>query len=192
MEEPLSYLSESFPFTPLYLPVHEIQAHIEEKLPSLERASALVEAYLENLSWFIRPIDREQIMEELIPEVYRKWRFASSSNCAGSSNEESPIDPHVLALLFAVFACGADGDLTLAPWNDEADLYYLLARAAVSLKPVFDGCSLHAVQAIALIAAHDLFSCRRNSLEGTWKMLSFSMSLAVSVSFTFTFCILHA
>lgn len=36
---------------------------IKERLPSYERATALVEAYLQHLSWFFRPVERDQIME---------------------------------------------------------------------------------------------------------------------------------
>lgn len=184
----VSYLSRTFPFTPLFLPAQEIQAYIEEKLPSYLRASSLVEAYLENLSWFFRPVDREQITEELIPDIYRRRRQTPGSDQSSPGSSESSvssassaIDPHALALLLAVFACGATADLTLPPWNDEADLYYHLARTALSLKPVFEGASLHAVQAIALLGSYELFSCRKGDLEGTWKMMSFALSLAASI-----------
>ncbi|KAL5483077.1 hypothetical protein ACEPAI_8306 [Sanghuangporus weigelae] len=183
---PISYLSKTFPFTPLYLPTHEIQGYIEEKLPSYERASSLTEAYLENLSWFFRPVEREQIMGELIPIVYKKRRSTFSRNGSNGSQSgtpglDSPTDPHVLALLLAVFAAGAVADLTLPPWNDEADLYYHLARTALSLKPVFEGAGLHAVQAISIIGAYDLFACRKNAPEGSWKILTFSLSIAASI-----------
>ncbi|KAL5512538.1 hypothetical protein ACEPAG_3191 [Sanghuangporus baumii] len=186
LPSPISYLSKTFPFTPLYLPTHEIQGYIEEKLPSYERASSLTEAYLENLSWFFRPVEREQIMGELIPIVYKKRRRTfnrkgSNGSQIGTPGLDSPTDPHVLALLLAVFAAGAVADLTLPPWNDEADLYYHLARTALSLKPVFEGAGLHAVQAISIIGAYDLFACRQNSLEGSWKILTFSLSIAASI-----------
>ncbi|KAH8110513.1 hypothetical protein DFH11DRAFT_1547404 [Phellopilus nigrolimitatus] len=198
-------LSRSFPFAPVNLPVDEIQALIEEKLPSYERASALVEAYLENLSWFMRPIDREQIMEELIPTIYKKryTSYSINSNSCTVSNTNSPVstasssetpaessaqahlqrhtDPHALALLLVVFAAGAVADMTLPPCNDEAELYYHLSRAAMSLKPVFEGASLQSVQAIVLIGAYDIFSCRKFSLDGAWKMLSFGLALAASI-----------
>ncbi|KAL5482658.1 hypothetical protein ACEPAI_9252 [Sanghuangporus weigelae] len=171
---PTSYPREAFPFSPLYLPTQEIRERTQEKLPSFERASALVEAYLENTSWFVKTVDREQIMEELLPLFYKK-RSSSSGNVQA--------DPHSLTLLFAIFACGAVADLTLPPWNEEADLYYRLAWMGFSLRSIFDGTSLQTIQALAIIASYDIFSCRRNSLEGTCKMISYSMSLAVSVSF---------
>ncbi|KAL5527974.1 hypothetical protein ACEPAG_6775 [Sanghuangporus baumii] len=182
----VSYLSKTFPFTPLYLPVPELQKCIEEMLPPYTRATALVEAYLANLSWFFRPVEREEIMEELIPIVYKRRRSHSVASCSGTSSSDSSgghqrTDPHVLGLLLSIFAVGAVADMTLPPWNDEGELYYQLSRTALSLKPVFEGAGLHAVEAIALLAAYNLFSCRRKGLEGTWKILSFSVSLAASI-----------
>ncbi|KAH8114455.1 fungal-specific transcription factor domain-containing protein [Phellopilus nigrolimitatus] len=185
----VEHLSQSFPFTPLYVPVHKIQTLIEDKLPSYERASALAEAYLENLSWFFRPIGREQIMEELIPTVYKRRRASplstpdsnSSMDPHSAGGDASRADPHALGLLLMVFALGAVVDLTLAPCNDEGELYYHLSRAAISLKSVFDGASLQSVQAVILIGAYDIFSCRKSSLDGAWKMVGFGMSLAASI-----------
>ncbi|KAL5527775.1 hypothetical protein ACEPAG_6576 [Sanghuangporus baumii] len=168
---------ETFPFKPLYLPADEILAQIEEKLPSFERASAVVEAYLENTAWFVRLVDREQIMEELIPQIYRRRQFAKNNATDGTQST----DPHTLALLLAIFACGAVADLTLPLWNEEADLYYHLASTAIGLRSVFDGTSLHTIQALAVLGSYDIFSCRKGSLEGTWKLISFCISLASSI-----------
>lgn len=175
---PIPYPNETFPFTPLYLPAQEIQAQIEEKLPTIERASALIEAYLENISWIHRVIDREQIVEDLVPRVY--WRRRSSRN--NDANGVTMTDPHMLSTLLGVFACGAVADLTRSPWNEEAELYHNLAWTAVSLRPVFDGANLHTVQTLSLLGTYDVFSCRKTSLDGTWKLIGFCMSLASSVS----------
>lgn len=150
---------------------------VEERLPTFERASALIEAYLENLSWMLRPVDREQIWEELIPVVYRKKRVGSED----TSDETIPTDPHILSLMLGVFAIGAFADMTQPPWNEEAELYYHLSRTAISLKPVFEGASLAAVQALATLVMFDVVACRKNSLEDTWKLTSLCLSLAASV-----------
>ncbi|KAL5507868.1 hypothetical protein ACEPAH_5486 [Sanghuangporus vaninii] len=169
---------ETFPYTPLCLPADEMLVQIEGKLPSFERASALVEAYLENTTWLIRLVDREQIMEELIPQIYRRRQNAESSG----TGETQSTDPHALALLLAIFACGAAADLTLPPWNEEADLYHHLASTAIGLRSVFDGTSLHTVQTLAVLGSYDIFSCRKNSLEGTWKLISFSANTRADYS----------
>ncbi|KAI5115972.1 hypothetical protein M0805_001503 [Coniferiporia weirii] len=195
----IARLSGSYPFASPPLTKDEIQDAIEEMLPSYERASALVEAYLENLSWFFRPVEREQIMEELIPVVYKGRRAASGAKSAPSpdsdafSNASSPsptanedtvvarADAHTLALLMMIFSAGAIADLTLPPCNDEAELYYHLSRAALGLKSVFERTTLVTVQAVVLVGTYDLFSCRKSSLEGTYKLLGFGLSLASSL-----------
>lgn len=177
-------LARTWPFAPLYLPKEDIQAMIEARLPSYERATSLCEAYLENLSWFFRPIERKQIMEELLPLHYKRRRAGASGSSSGKEEDyaNAPIDLHELALMLMVFACGAAGDLTLPPYNDEAETYHQLARTALSLKSVFDGASLSAVQAICMLGAYEIFSGRRNSLETAWKLLTLGFSMATSVS----------
>ncbi|OCB89544.1 hypothetical protein A7U60_g3236 [Sanghuangporus baumii] len=166
-----------FPFKPLFLPAEEIQAQIEDKLPSYERGSALIEAYLENISWLVRMVDREQLMEELMPQIYRRKRPGLGS----ASHETRRTHPHVLALLLAVFATGAVADLTLPPWNEEADLYYHLSWTAMGLESLFNGTNLYTIQALAVLGGYDIFSCRRTSLENSWKIVSFCLSLATSI-----------
>ncbi|KAL5527793.1 hypothetical protein ACEPAG_6594 [Sanghuangporus baumii] len=169
--------SATFPFKPLFLPAEEIQAQIEDKLPSYERGSALIEAYLENISWLMNMVDREQIMEELMPQIYRRKR----TGLGRASHETRRTHPHMLALLLAVFATGAVADLTLPPWNEEADLYYHLSWTAMGLESLFNSTNLYTIQALAILGGYDIFSCRRTSLENSWKIVSFCLSLAASI-----------
>lgn len=168
---------------------------IEAQLPSYERASALIEAYLENLSWFFRPVDREQIIEELLPSIYKKSSGQPTMpiliNPEGDSSSQSrsqAVDVHDLSLLLIVFAVGAVADMTLPPDNDEANLYYHLCRATMSLQSILDDTKLTTVQTIALMGAYDLFSCREATLEGAWKLLTIAMCLASSVSNFLLYC----
>ncbi|KAL5487639.1 hypothetical protein ACEPAI_5747 [Sanghuangporus weigelae] len=167
----------TFPFEPLLLPAEEIQAQIEDKLPSYERGSALIEAYLQNISWLVKMVDREQITEELMPQIYRRKRPGRSS----ASHETRPTHPHALALLLAVFATGAVADLTLPPWNEEADLYYHLSWTAMGLESLFNSTNLYTIQALAVLGGYDIFSCRTSTLENSWKIISFCLSLAASI-----------
>ena len=161
------------------------------RLPSRARASSLCEAYLTNLSWFFRPIDRSQLVEELMPMIYnyrgRDGRKASGGDptLEGPVELDPDIDMHDLALLLASFACGAAGDLTLPPYNDEAELYRTLALSCMPCKPILesdDGASLSSVQAAVMLGAYHLFSGRKNSLEHTWKIQGVACMLAASVS----------
>ncbi|KLO09671.1 hypothetical protein SCHPADRAFT_907557 [Schizopora paradoxa] len=167
----LVQVSQLWPFG---LPIRstiELHVLLESQLPSRERASGLGEAFLLNSSWSGRPVSREQIMEELIPAAYKRL----------SNEQTARMDLHDLALLYMVFAVGAAADLTLPPYNAEAERYRHLARAALGVKSVFDGGSLSVVQAIFLMGSYDVISGRMQSLESVWKMFCLASSLGASI-----------
>lgn len=158
---------------------------LEEHLPSYERATALAEAYLENVAWLPRPIQREQIFEELIPIVYKHIGCYKGveGEFSESMNAKVLQKMHTLALSFSLFACGAAADLTQDPQNAEGALYSYLAKAALNAHSVFDyGASMETVQTLQLISTYDFFSCSSSTLESSWKVMSFGMLLAISVS----------
>ncbi|KAH8113139.1 hypothetical protein DFH11DRAFT_1878702 [Phellopilus nigrolimitatus] len=185
LPDEINYASKAFPFTTNFLPKSQIIALIEARLPSYERATALAEAFLENLAWFFRPIQREQIMEDLIPLIYKKRRRSEHAGAESNiitGSECTAVRMHELALALMVFSCGAAGDLTLAPRNAEAELYNQLARAALSAQPVFScGVSLETVQTVLLLASYDFYTCTKITLESAWKMMSFGSVLASSI-----------
>lgn len=148
---------------------------IEAHLPPYERASALVEAYLQNLSWSLCTVDRQQLYEELLPALYKRKPSEVSLT-------EDRIHPHDLALILTVFAVGAAGDLTLKLGNDEALYYEHLARAALGISSILSSASLSAVQATCLLGYITVYTARKSSLEEAWRIISLGMSLASSVS----------
>ncbi len=174
-----------WPFVPpLSASPEALQDLIEAQLPEYGRASSLVEAFLENFSWSFRPLDREQIIEELFPGAYR--RGPNSVSGLGADEDVGPLDPHDLALLLMVFSCGACADFSLpAAENREAVLYYELACASLGLKSVLHNASLSAVQAISLVAMFEL--TRKNNLESSWKIMSLALTVAISVSYLISF-----
>lgn len=193
----ITHLTCSFPFSPVHDPKDKILATLESHLPSYDRATALVEAYLQHISFFFRPVKREQIMEELLPKFYQRRGDAGaertpvargavhspSSAATRVTRDGSPdIVEHQLALLLAVFACGAAGDLTLDACNEEGETYRQLARSALSLHSVFEGTSLATVQAVALIGAYDFHSASAQTIESAFKLLSLAHCLGVTVS----------
>lgn len=89
---------------------------------------------------------------------------------------------HQLALLLAIFACGAAGDLTLEACNDEGETYRQLAQSALSLHSVFEGTSLATVQAVAIIGAYGIFSASAQTIESPFKLLTLALSLGITVS----------
>lgn len=176
LSTPLQQASQMWPFTPMYLTRGQFKEQLIAQLPTWERANSLCEAWLENLSWFHRPVKRSQIFEDLLPAAYRRTKSGTVSITV-----EEEIDVHDLALLFSVFACGATADLTLPVWNSEAETFQQLARAALGLRSVFDASSITAAQAICMLGSFDIISGRKNSLESAWKTTSFSFMLALSV-----------
>ncbi|KLO18324.1 hypothetical protein SCHPADRAFT_820145 [Schizopora paradoxa] len=142
--------------------VQIVKAH----LPSQTRATELCEAYLNNISWFCRPIRREQIMEELLPVLY--------------SDHILQMDVHDLSLILMTLSAGAAGDLSLPAYNEEAELFYELSMMAMSMRSLLEseGASLSTVQTLMLGGVHHLVSGRMNSLEPIWKIQSFACVLA--------------
>lgn len=171
----ITHLSDAFPFSPARTPKDRMMAIIESHLPPYERATALVEAYLQHISCFFRPVEREQITEELLPRFYKRRGFQLSPT------DDPEIVAHQLALLLAVFACGAAGDLTLDACNEEGETYRQLARSALSLHSVFEGTSLTTVQALALVGVYDVFNAGSQTIESAYKLHSLALCLGVSV-----------
>lgn len=112
----------AFPFAPLGIPRTSVQETIESFLPPMERAIALCETFLEHLSWMFHIVSRRQLIDELIPAIYKQARVTYG--------------PHELAVLLITLGIGALVDLELQPYNLEAQHYYRLARAALSLQSV--------------------------------------------------------
>ena len=170
--------ADGFPFDCGKMSKEELLVYIRGHIPPYPRATTLAETYLENFGWFFRPVLRDQIFEELLPSVYA-WARASDALDPG---DMSAADVHQIALLFALFSCGALADLTLPPDNEEAPVYNRIAKAALSRENLFGVANLQIIQALSLLGAYDLYLCSKNSLEFSWKMMSFSMILGSSVS----------
>lgn len=118
----INQFCQAFPFSPLGLQVTPVQPMIESFLPSVERAITLCDTFLEHLSWMFHIVSRKQVVGELIPAIYKQKNVSYG--------------PHDLGLLLIVLGIGSLVDLTLQPYNLEAQHYYRLARAALALQPV--------------------------------------------------------
>jgi hypothetical protein len=107
---------------------------IETFLPSVERARNLCDMFLEHLSWMFHIVSRQQLLNELIPAIY---------------NKEALSGPHDLALMLIVLGIGCLVDLDLPPYNLEAQHYYRLARAAVTLQSVLGEQSVVTIKVVS-------------------------------------------
>ncbi|KAH8110132.1 fungal-specific transcription factor domain-containing protein [Phellopilus nigrolimitatus] len=169
----LAQASALWPFAPLHLPRETLAAQVAAQLPPFARATALYEAYFTNIAWAHAPIDRKQVVNELMPLFYRR--------------RPPPTDHlHDLTLLLAVFACGAVGDLTQSPCNPEGERYRQLARAALSLTDLFhNGGSLAVMQTMTLFAVYEIYTAHGEGVstaqEAAWKLISLGLTIASSI-----------
>lgn len=154
---------------------------LEAHLPPQPRAWALCETYLEQFSWWFRPIKREELIDEILTPIYRR----SSTNPRASYHRKADADssrcPHLLATLYMIFSVGALVDLTLPPCSVEAEKYYRLGRAALNMRSIFDSPELETVQAISLMAAYQSLCTSRYTLESAWSLLSLASKIGQAV-----------
>ena len=156
------------------IPVSELVDEIKPQLPSFERASALCETYLSHATWLMRPLLRDQLINELLIPVYK-----SKPNCASNPTLNNT---HELALLLLVFAIGSAADLTLPPHNEEGKFYGRLAFSLLNLESIIMGASLATVQSLCLLASFQMTSDYKSSREKSWSLLRITAALASSVS----------
>ena len=70
----------AWPFKPVNLHDAEFRVHVARNLPSRQRANGLCEAYLRNISWLMKPINEEQLMDDLLPAVYGTDSFTGAGD----------------------------------------------------------------------------------------------------------------
>lgn len=145
---------------------------LESQLPSKARATALIESYLQNVGWYCMPVNRSQLMEDIVPVLYPNEKSDSASHLSAQE----------LTMTFSVFACGAAADRTQKQDNEEGWLFYHLARSSLSLDAMLENASLSTVQTLVLMALYMALSGRTCGVEASWKWTSFAANIAASVS----------
>lgn len=113
----------------------------------------------------------QQFTQELIPAIYIAEEVATLTICG----------PHDLALFFGVLSLGALVDLSLPPYNCEAQKYYVLARVALALDPVMARASLSTVKAFHLISLYNGMSGKESNMSNTYTVLNLGSRLAQKV-----------
>ncbi|KAF9226456.1 hypothetical protein BS17DRAFT_748181 [Gyrodon lividus] len=152
--------------------LREVLGSLFNLLPPYPRATTLCETYLENAAWIFRPISREELIDEILVPVYA---------LAQDRKKRSEVSPHTLAVLYMVFAHGALTDLTLPPYNTEAENYFHLGRLALSSQSVFDLPSTQTLQAVCLMAYYHSNGGRRCTLDSAWSIIALANKLAQSM-----------
>lgn len=133
-------------------------------------------------------------MATLLPNVYNsaliRRQCSESSPNQSRQDDSGPVTsstPHALATLFFLFALGALLDLDLSPYNAEAEKYYDLGRAALSLRIVYDSPTVETVQAMGLMATYHSLAGKKYSRDSAvslfqgWSGLLLTLSLQSGV-----------
>ena len=175
----LQRFSYAFPFTPMG-PVKDIISLIRNYLPSWEQASSMTANYLDSATWVFRSVTRHQLVNEMLPSIYRKLPYPS----------EEYNGPHDLALLFSIFALGSALDVSLPTPTAEAEgeHYNQLALAALCLQPVLEKPSLVTIQTLHIVSIYNAMlgndvSGGESSMEFTWSLVNLAAHLAQTVRY---------
>ncbi|KAJ2927653.1 hypothetical protein H1R20_g9438, partial [Candolleomyces eurysporus] len=199
-------LASNFPLaSSIYRPGIDIEHIVNSYLPSWQQATRLSQLYLEQAPWFFGAVTRRQLEEELLPAWYREApRPANPSTPGGlpasaaspspsvssnghSDGPSSPIskgNAHDLALLFVIFCFGSLTDMAMppAPDNTEAEHYYQLTKACLTIEPVLERPpSVSTIQTLSLMAIYEGLSAKENSIECTWALFGMATKLAQSI-----------
>ncbi|EPQ55291.1 hypothetical protein GLOTRDRAFT_138885 [Gloeophyllum trabeum ATCC 11539] len=146
----------------------ETLAALEAQLPSEHRASALCESYLEHSSWFFGPIQRDELVHELLAPVY-------------ASLSARTYNPLKLAVLFFVLAHGALADLSLPPYNAEAEGYYRAGASMLSMRNIVETPTIETVQAFAYMSVYNVLCEKRYGLGCAWPLIHVAVKLSQAI-----------
>ncbi|KAJ6538867.1 fungal-specific transcription factor domain-containing protein [Mycena vulgaris] len=168
-------VTESFPFssgrTPDWDPDQAL-AQLFAHLPLEVRAWSLCETYYRNGCWTGMPIVQEEAME-FITHIYQPFH--------ATGNEEQPHSLPTLqqmAVFYLILALGSLVDLELPPYSSEADHYFDLGCAAMSVRSLFVRPTVVTVQALVLMAMYYAHGGRRFTMDGAWSMISLACSIS--------------
>jgi hypothetical protein len=123
-----------------------------------------VDFFYTNAGWFYSPLPRDEFLEDIVSCFYPQEYAAASNHPAkknGSSDSTMTKDgspastrchgAHDLALLFLVLAFGMQLEAPYATHSEDSEVYQTLSRAALSLEPITNGCSLSLIQTLELM-----------------------------------------
>ncbi|KAF7376610.1 Zn(2)-C6 fungal-type domain-containing protein [Mycena sanguinolenta] len=167
-------ITESFPFSSNKTTWAADQAleQLFAHLPLEVRAWSLCQIYFRNGCWTGMPIMQCEAVE-LLNLIYHPNT---------GSQHQSPATPQKIAVLYLIFALGSLVDLDLPSYNSDADHYFDVACAAMSIKPLFENPTVVTVQALTLISCYYAHGGRRFSMDGAWNTISLASNVSQAVA----------
>lgn len=167
-------LDDKFPFLPRSRTINLNCEHLLELLPAKPRAWGLCESYLQQGCLKEQFIERDELVNDLLIPVYNRGD-------PRIQEQDRTFTAHKLAILFFVFAIGARVDLTLPFDSDEADKYYQVGRAALSLNSVLNSPELATVQALLLLSFCHMQGGRRYDIDVACMVAALAVKRAESI-----------
>jgi hypothetical protein len=159
-------------------PIKDTIELVRGYLPPWDKASVMAESYLECAAWIFRSVTRHQLVNEMLPSIYRRL----------PSPSEEYNGPHDLALLFSIFAlgCALDVSLPTRAAEIEGEHFNQLALAALCLQPVLEKPSLVTIQTLHIVSIYHAMlgndvSGGESSMEFTWSLVNLAAHLAQTV-----------
>lgn len=146
-------------------------------LPPTTRAWSLLEIYMKRGGAVFQPIKRDHLIEDFLTPIYNLQKEREDR----VGKDSIQISPHKIAVLFLIFAIAVRIDFTLQVDNEESEKYYHYARAALTLRSVFDSPMTETVQAVLLLANHRFTAGESHSRDSAWTLLGIACKLALSV-----------
>ncbi|KAJ7467109.1 hypothetical protein FB451DRAFT_1040695 [Mycena latifolia] len=170
-------VTESFPFssgqTSSWDPDQALE-HLFAHLPLELHAWSLCETYYHNGCWSGMPIMQDEAVE-LLTQVYQPF------HASGNEEQHRSVTIQQMAVLYLIFALGSLVDLDLPPYSSEADQYFDLGRAAMSVRSLFEAPTVVTVQALVLMAIYYSQGGQRYTMDGAWSTISFANSISQTV-----------
>ncbi|KZP18636.1 hypothetical protein FIBSPDRAFT_1046131 [Athelia psychrophila] len=146
-------------------------------LPSRPRAWSLCESFTEHCSWLYRPLQREELIQDILNPIYMAKEEREDPNCLVATE----ISPHKFSCLYSVFSQGALADLAVRECSEEGDRYHHCARAALALRSIFDSPMVETVQAILIMSYYCNNFAQRYSRDSIWMLVSLGSKVAQSI-----------
>ncbi|KAH8829155.1 hypothetical protein DL96DRAFT_1554758 [Flagelloscypha sp. PMI_526] len=124
-------------------------------------------------AWASAALLREELIDDYFAPIYKLLETLNG----GLDITHAAIRPHRCAVLLLVFALGAWVDLTQDKYWEEADKYYHLARACLSMQSLFEEPECATVQAIYLLSELQ-GHLTSMTLHPSWTLLSVASKIA--------------
>ena len=140
-------------------------------LPPRPRAVWLCELYID-FPWFFSAFSRQEMVEEVFVKVYDN----------ADRVDHLRHRPHLLAVIYLIFAIAATFDHSVPSDNQSARTYFRLGAQCLNLQCLGASSDIDSVQAIGLLAQYQSVTAEKEQSDASWFYGSMAVKLATKVS----------